>query len=251
MTLVFIFWGEYAGFKDVLAAAVARAGCPIVVISDSSNPNVRGVEHIPVSEYKLDHFYEAFKKHTVPWRARSLLRWFVLREFSRRDAVFPLFCADWDVIILRNLQSSYAPFADCDFTVSRFETSSSAAYGINRMEPLDGFCEMLSEWIVNSPEKLIEMNDMVAWSALSQINPWNIGDLFTITNGSVFDHNMHCGRDRFQFDGEAKKIVYADYHPNFLSLDGNLVPANTVHCWGSYKTRTREVIGHCGIAPLP
>ncbi len=94
---------------------------------------------------------------------------------------------------------------------------------------------------------------MEAWSRLSRKFNWKVGNLFETINGSVFDHNMHCGGERFVMDGPAKYIMWQDgppcYQPYFVRLDGALVAANSIHCWGTYKTRTREVLLKCGIQP--
>lgn len=240
MTLVYINWGHYAGFQDILNCAIARAGCRIIVISDVPKT---GVEYLPVSEFPIgEQMLNALEPHVGLWAAFSLARWHVLRQLAEREPdIFPVFCSDWDVMIFRNLAEAYAPFADCDYTVSIDGGMASAAYGVSNFAALDALCKLVEE---NITEKTL--NDMEAWSRLTRTGAWKVGNLFETIGGSVFDHNMHCGGGRFAMDGPAKRVVYEDGYPYFISPDGT-VAANTIHCWGTYKNRTGEVLRKCGI----
>ncbi len=159
-----------------------------------------------------------------------------------------MFCADWDVMIFRNLPDAYAPFKTFDYTNSQYTGMGSAPYGINNPAALEALCDLIEANATDST-----LNDMEAASRLERTGNWKVGNLFEIVNGSVFDHSMHCGGDRFQMEGEAKRVVYSDGNPYFLLHDGlltapeTLIAANTIHLWGSYKTRADEVARHCGI----
>jgi hypothetical protein len=88
---------------------------------------------------------------------------------------------------------------------------------------------------------------MEAWSRNRRAHDWKVGNLYEIHDNSVFDHSMHAGGERFVTDGPAMKVVFENQQPYFLSHDGSLVAANTLHCWGSYKTRTAEMRKLAGI----
>ncbi len=242
MTLCFIFWGKYDGYKSVLACARARAGCPIIVISDGKPPE--GVRHIPLSDFPTS---ERLRRYMIPhigrWCSFSLARWHVLREFARKEPdIFPVFCADWDVMIFRNLPDAYAPFKTFDYTNSQYTGMGSAPYGINNPAALEALCDLIE---ANATDTAL--NDMEAASRLERTGNWKVGNLFEIVNGSVFDHSAHCGGDRFQMAGEAKMVMYNNGLPYFSLHDGTLIMANTIHLWGSYKTRADEVARNCGI----
>jgi hypothetical protein len=245
VTLVFIVrtaLDPYAGFADVIECAKLRANCPIWVISDQPDPG--GVNYVPISEFPVgDRMREKFSEHMNAWSGLTLARWYVLREFIKRyDPPFPIICMDWDVMIFRDLAEAYAPFAEDDYTVSVLGDLDSAAYGINRLEPLEAFCDMVERISEEDDPRRDQLNDMLAWQQFRHTDSWTVGNLFEIRDGSVFDHNIHCGADRFVMDGEAKRVVFLDGMPHFVSLDGSLVVANTIHCWGTYKTRTRELL---------
>ncbi len=242
MTLVFIFWGKYAGFEAVLACAKARAGCRIIVISDAKKPP-QDVEHVRLGEFQdgLRMRWTIEMQSGDRWCSYSLARWFVLRELGEKQPdIFPVFCSDWDVMIFRNLAEAYAPFMEFDYTISREGGMESAAYGVNNPAALDAWCKLVEYLTPCVP------NDMEAWSRLTRTGVWDVGNLFEIRNGSVFDHNMHSGGDRFDMQGEAKKVAYSA-DPYFELHDGTLIRANTMHLWGSYKSRAHEVLSNCGI----
>jgi hypothetical protein len=245
VTLVFIVrttLDPYPGFTDVIESAKRRANCPIWVISDQPDPG--GVNYVPISEFPVgDEMRARFARQMNPWSCLTLARWYVLRDFIRKyDPPFPIICMDWDVMIFRDLGAAYAPFEECDYTVSVLDGLDSAAYGINRMEPLEAFCDMVEGISDDNRPEAQQLNDMLAWRLFRGTAAWKVGDLFEIRDGSVFDHNIHCGADRFRMEGEAKQVVFLGGTPYFVALDGSLVVANTIHCWGTYKTRTRELM---------
>lgn len=249
MILVFIYWGNYDGLNAVLACAKARAECPIYVISDSQPPS--GVNHIPISDYSIGgRMMELFCSNNIcRWAAFSLSRWYILRDFMiSRELPFPVFCADWDVMIFRNLAKSYEPFREKDFTVSYEGAMSSAAYGVNHIDPLNAYCTLIEKQAHDGGDYAATLNDMEAWARTYRAHLFKVGNLHEIHNGSVFDHSMHCGQDRFAFDGEAKRLEFHEHNPYFVLKDGQTrIAANTIHCWGSYKHKPNELAKHAGI----
>lgn len=221
MTIAFIFWGKYDGFNSALACANARANCPVIVIADRPHP-----------------MGKLLAETVGNWCSYSLSRWFVLLELGRKmPHIFPVFCCDWDVMIFQDLAKAYEPFQDCDFTVSMDGNMMSAVYGMNRVEPLEALCE-----VIKRDAKDKTLNDMEATARLAREGNWKVGNLFEIKNDSVFDHNIVCGSERFQMDGNVKRIVWHNQSPYFVRHDGGLVRANTIHCWGPFKSKPAELL---------
>lgn len=243
MTLVFITWGSYEGFQAVLSCAKARAGCRIIVIS---NNKVEGVEHIPLSDFPIGQvMLGKLKPHVGEWAAYSLARWFVLRELlTPHPDMVPVFCADWDVMIFRDLAKAYTPFLDCDYTVSIDQDMSSAAYGVNNFAALDALCNLIAD---NQSDPTL--NDMEAWARLTRTGKWKVGNLFEIHDESVFDHNIVCGADRFMMLDGCKEVTWLDGIPYFQLFDLTLIRATTIHCWGPWKSKPAELLRLAGIKP--
>jgi len=250
MTLAFLNWGHYSGFRPVLDCAKARAGCPIIVISDYDK--LKGVESIPIANFPVGNaMLNLFAPHVGQWQAYSLARWYVLRDLLRnRPELFPVFCADWDIMFFRDLAQAYQPFLTNDYNVSVDNGVASAAYGINRIEPLESYCDMTEKLFRDKSGDLSIQNDMIAWLANTSTGKWKVGNLFEIHNGTVLDHNIHCGTDRFIFDGENKLVEFHTGHPYFvLKSDQTRIAAASIHCWGDWKSKPESVLKLIGIKP--
>jgi hypothetical protein len=161
---------------------------------------------------------------------------------------FPVFCVDWDVMVFQDLQKAYIPFKEYDISVSFEGKMSSAAYCVNHISPLSSYCALIEQQAQEGGDQAERLNDMEAWARTYRHFDLNIGDLHQIKNGTVFDHSMHCGQDRFEFDGQTKKLEFHDHNPYFVLKDGKTrILANTIHCWGSYKSKPNELVKNAGI----
>ena len=247
MTLIYIFWGEFPGFTDVLACAKKRAGCPIIVVSDGAPPP--GVKHIPIQNFKYaETFLKLAGKQVGKGMATCIARWFVLRDLLLTTPLnYPIFCSDWDILIFENLEKAHAPFLDFDYAVSTSDGISSAAYAINSRLPLDEFCAKSESLFSNNEPVAQNQNDMAIWRYVSGTGKFKVGNLNQVVDSRLFDHNMHCGESEFVFDGPAKRVQFVEGYPFFQAKDGSLIKAVTFHCWGTYHTRTKEMRERAGI----
>lgn len=250
MTVVFIAWGRYGGFPDAVRMAVARSGCPVYVICDTS-PKMSGCTEIPINEFPSGCFEaEITQRNGGSWfHSRSLARWCVLLEAATKLGMsWPIWCLDWDVLVFSDLNQATKPFLGFDYCVSQYRTSSSAPYLINRPEPLVEFCQQLRLIIATgTQETLHHLQDMAAWGMFAGTETgkgFKAGNLNQIINDSTFDHNVHCDGTDFVADGQVKKIEWRNGHPYFFAASAPTQPvlAHTVHCWGTFKTRTGELV---------
>lgn len=249
MTCIFIAWGNYAGFDDALWCAREFSGVPLHVISETTRGY--GVQHdirdyLPASRLAG---LTARMNGLPALNPRSICRWIVLLDFMQRNphVTWPVFCLDWDVLVFQDLNHAYAPFLNCDFSITApIEPGStlqrSAAYAVNHSEPLEVLCHMVDDWIA-SDQPLDWLNDMSAWSRVADsANWWSVGNLLEVKNGSVFDANLTDPQGMAWGDG-GKKIVWANGRPHFISLQtGRLIKANALHCWGPYKNKTHDFV---------
>ncbi len=258
MNVLFVAFGTYPGLKDALKAAVARAGVPVHLVSDKTEES--GVISHPLSEFKeslavREQLLNA-KGASGPFHSCGLTRWFVLRELLRRGEIsLPVFTPDWDFLIFRNLRDAHSAFRAHDFAVSvlrqREEEESrlrTAPYWINRLEPLEAYCDLVTSMLrVNSPF-LPKMNDMCVWLQNAELNNWHVGDTYTIHDGTVFDHHMMTDEGKFESEGDSHRIEWSDGLPYLTTTLGRKrVMANTLHCWGKWKLLTGQLLQAAGI----
>ena len=241
MTTFFVHWGYYEGLSHSVALAESVNGCKSCVISD------------PPIGVAAEELFAAIKRHKKDINFNlnffSIARWFtvlsIARTFSSKR--WPIFIADWDMLIFARLQESLAPFLDFDIgrTVNHPNAGdASAAYYIRSVDVLEAFCSEL-QWLANNDSPLlIGIQDMSAWSLVAHKRNLKVADLTEIQNGSTFDHNIHAGDGIYVMDGRAKQITWRDGVPFFKLLSGEPVRANVVHCWGSYKNREWELCNH-------
>lgn len=250
MTVIFIAWGHYDGFKDAVKCAETFAGCPVHVVSENPVPcqNQHRIQDCPQSHALLTKL----QRETGDNRWTYLIRWLLLKEFIDLHPELdpPWFAPDWDVLFFRPLSESYQPFLQDDYVVSihdEFPFPQSAAYCINTLGALVCFCELVHR-IIGEHSAAYKVDDMSTWAMMQRESPfWKVGDLNEIHNGSVFDHNIHCGKARFKMDGQAKRITWVNQKPEFTGLNGVPITANTIHCWGTYKGKTGDLLRKAGL----
>lgn len=246
MIVVFIAWNDYSGLVDAVDLAMLRSGCEVAVISEKK---IKCSEWINIHDFKSHHLLATIENRTNDRMllSRSICRWFVLQEYLKSKTLdaFPVLCLDWDVLVFINLVEAYAPFCGFDFTHSVIDGHESAAYGINNRKSLDSFCDMILRMCEPGATSMNDMNDMMAWKLNRIQGNLTAGNLYEEINGSVFDHNVCLFGNRFADAGGAKKIVWKSGIPHFLDRStGRPIKANTIHCWGSFKSRTSEMKKH-------
>lgn len=249
MNLTFVFWGNYGGFPDVIKLAQRRAGCPIHIISDGVGQKIPGWVDVREFSGSLAMLGDLRKRHTRGWQCSSLCRWLVLREFARsRGLSGPLVLSDWDILWTRSLEESRDLFEKFDCMVSDAGCGSSAAYVVNNQDVLDAYSEELIRWMRTKASPWgDDFNDMCVWSDVANSGKWRVGNMWKEHGGSMFDHNIHVGEKEFVMDGPAKKVVYRNGDAFFVKCSGEEVLARSIHCWGTYKNRTSEVLRNLGI----
>lgn len=233
MNLFFIAWGEYLGFKAAIQCAKERCGCKVHVVRDRKSS---------ILESLLGNGQHDGGKLA---RATSLARWFVLLEgMKKMELSYPVFCADWDMMIFSNLEAACAPFLECDFarTVNHPNLGdTNAAYLVCKEEPLREFCSLVSSSNQNCDDP--ECHDMKVWREVADQGKWKVGDLTEIKNSSTFDLGVHCSLGKYRMAGASKLITFKDGHPYFtIDATGEQILAHNIHCWGEYKGREPELL---------
>lgn len=245
---------HYAGTVDAIKAAEVRSGCRVWCIGDSPIPCQNFISYDRCSESGKALLGKTTEEGRKRWATPPLLRTMAVWDFirSRNDLVWPILPLDNDILVFSNLLEVCKPLLDYDFSAPKIGMGTTGAYMVRSIEVFEACIEGIFNMIGTEPI----LNDMVAWSQMYQSGKWSVGDILIERDGGVFDTNMHAGEDRYVMEPStvplwgplAKKLTWVLAHPHFTRLsDGQLVRAHWLHCWGSYKLRTKELLEKAGI----
>jgi hypothetical protein len=248
MTLLFVnVVGEYSGFPNVLEAAKRFADAPVVVLEPKSS--VAHSSNTVFNRSFRDSANRFLQRNPVimdhPGNMPSILRWLIAAEFAEESEIeWPMLVLDWDVMVFQPIKEAWAPFKQFDIGCGcHGDGNWTAPYGVSK-------CALLSfsTWLMDEPI-LPWMQDMYLWQKFynEQGGVITRADIATIVNGATWDTNIGLGLDRFKTNEDGKRIVWVDGRPHFEAIGGNLVKANCVHCWGTYKTKTSQLAERAGL----
>lgn len=262
MTLVFIAWGDYGGWRHSVRCAAARAKADRVYVIGQQKYrfNTLGADWLNLEDFLAS-------KKLIPDMisghgdglscAYSLTRWIVVKELAASGrATFPIFTADWDMMLFSDLKAACQPFLQYDFSVTvnhPNDADVSAAYLITRIEPLVIFQSNLERVLygddtIAKEEYAKYAQDMGEWQKVFSTKQFTRGVMSRNVNGGTFDHNIECPGDGLEMEGPAKRIYWQGQTPFFRRVDnGEYVKAHCIHCWGSHKNREVELAGNAGI----
>jgi hypothetical protein len=247
----------YGGVMDAVRAAEVRSGCRVWLISDypehmGSRPGTLHTKSYWSTVDKLlsDATVEARKG----WHTAGLCRWLILRDFIKSEPrlTWPILPLDYDVMVFSDLTKAYEPLLGYDFCLPIYGIGTCAAYSVHNTASLNAAVDLMFEMTKTRPE----LNDMALWSAMYNSKQWNVGNLVPEINGGMFDMSIHRSEEGYMMEPstepmwgpETKKITWKDGFPHFTRRsDGGLVRAHWIHCWGSYKNRTKELLRTAGI----
>jgi hypothetical protein len=237
----------YPGYKHVLACAKAFAGGRVFSIAKEDQGFA---EHVPLQDYYgasnefRDKFLEVWPEPRYIWHLNSYVRWFAIRDLMKRSGLdYPVFTPDWDLMIFQNVAEACKPFSMWECLLG------GSAYYIRHAGVLDEFCEAAMRAL--RFREHAHPTDMTIWQRLG-INKYLIR---RPEHGALFDINIHlkqgcqldAGADKFN-GRSPKKIYWIDGRPHFMDLaSAELVKANCIHCWGSFKEKTGELAGKAGL----
>lgn len=239
--VAFVHWVEMPWFDDVLAFARARAGLPVVVISDRKE-NKEGVRWHDIKQFHWDGFEKLAAVRGL-FFAGSIRRWFVLNKAMQRGIVSaPVFTPDWDDLIQMPLASTAEHFAHADYATTFHATHiKRAPLLINNPACLDSFCRMIETMLAIESPRLRSIQDSSGWSVTALVHDWTVANLCEIFDNSVFDHSLGFGaEDGYVMDGAMKKLDWFSGVPYFYVAPGRGVRAKTIQCWGRFKEKIPE-----------
>lgn len=246
MNIFYSYNGRYSGFKDSVLSARTMGGCPVHVMTDQKD-YIRGAivedqNQLPVPDDVRNIFQ---------YQINGLLRWLAISRFVKKNSILgTIVVFDWDFLLFSNLTEALEPFSAFPLCNSKeVDSSWNAAWVIRDQALLHDFIPFTFESIRKRQcgDECVQYNDMAMWNLFIYTHQIPHGNLSDIKNNSVFDHNLHCGHGKYECDGMAKKITWKDKRPYFTLLDGTMIKAHTIHCWGPSKGKTSELITLSGI----
>ena len=215
--------------------------------------------YYPLNEYKDVHFHK-FEKcftnlHTAPPELtfRFISRWFLCRNFIKKNNLSSALCLDNDILICSPVSSWPEEITASDYCLS--QSHSAHTNLINNDLVLDAFTRYI---IRTFSEKAKEFNflknmflkirqkpkgggicDMALWKRLTKHQPSlrvfeDISQIFP--NNTTFDHNINI-TDGYERSNKGIKNITRRGAAYYCKQDpsGNLIKFNTLHFQGAAK----------------
>jgi hypothetical protein len=260
MKVIFTARGPFPPFRYILRCAVERAGCEVLCISDT---DYRIGTHVPIDDFnhsavKWRKQFTKFPSELAESKKKGIGRWFILREFlDRMGGNEPIFLADWDVFVTRNVNDSFAHLLNYDLAIVGGQSS----YGIFNRKALRAFTDFIFSISKNAAPIMADpdTSDMRVWQWFRDISQYSYGHMDVVHDGAVFDANLYV-RFLYEQDGSdiygpeyapdpyrtvihnddvlyAKKIEVINGDPYFVSARNpeRKILANSIHCWNSSR----------------
>jgi hypothetical protein len=260
--------GGWDGLKHALESAVRFSGVPVYCISEVDY----GIgTHIPVKNYmsyvdklsnEYGHMWDKDGLHQLG--LFSLNRWLVLLDYMEKNTSDePIYAPDWDVLVFQDLNVALEPFMELPAASLRvgivgFDNYWQNVHMVKNTEPLKIFLRTVYDLLKKGCNNL---HDMGCWTEAVNKGCLQMTDMNKVVNGSYFDPAItydpgrYHGKDVFQHEQpknemeatghipSMKVVKWVSGKPYFVLKDtGELVKANTIHCWGPLKGSTAKVL---------
>ncbi|MBX7137988.1 MAG: hypothetical protein K1X83_08395 [Oligoflexia bacterium] len=189
-------------------------------------------------------------------------RWFILREFCRRNGCERVVYCDSDVLIYSDLVEALKAWQGADYLNVTRGCWSTAVF--NRMSALDGFLELLMEMFARNSvlwqetldrlgfmrpydgaasSGIDNLTDMFAIRIFNDLRPEIKGDhLYSIKDGGCFDRNISISAPEtpldpeFEAHGDRKRLSWQDGVPYAVARpDVGPVRMHCLHYQGNAK----------------
>lgn len=257
--IVVIHRGDSHYLPDTIAQARAsNPGRRIILIGDRSNNNYLGVEHHCYSDYfsEAEDFAKIYKReHFDTYQYRWILfchqKYFILREFCRRNQIKKLLFIDSDVMIYDDIDKYFEYYSQFQLTLHEFPKSihaNACISFINDTSILDLHCKtyevLYREPLIQLREKfgVNLFHEMIGHHILLNTYPDRVYNLYAYRKedhvfpaSSFWDH-------RFTSEGKLVSITWRDDTPYISEIgSSDLVKAPILHFQGD-KTLMKKNI---------
>lgn len=214
--IIFLHYGSCGELPLVLSLAQQRnRNSSVVLLGDSGAPGVPGVEYFDFRDYfesagGFERIYCHLSAYSRRFEQFCFQRWFILRDFMRRQGIKNCFHADSDLLIMSDLMLEKGRLPICDMTLS-FGHAGFYAHNsyINNLHVLDAFCNHVEtefskgeqyfqrqigfnrlEMFFELRSSIEPLNDMRLWRSFRQESLFQFADSARVLDRSTFDHYL-------------------------------------------------------------
>lgn len=260
----------HTGYRPYLESCLRRAvasapGGRVVLLGDDANATIGLGEHHSIDDPSLRDDIDAFRSvyrqvstaHSFSRERFWVERWFLIRNFLRRERLDGCLAIDSDVLLFCNVAEEAERFHPYAMTFARWDPVRIVPHCnfINGLEGLESFCRYVLD-LYRSPEKMSRLAEInrkkfnFAWiSDMSLLAAWGATSGFpigyledTVASGVAFDTCLDDSRG-FVPCGylpgvlrQWKKIVFRDGIPHGIIQSNRLVvPMRCLHYHGRMK----------------
>ncbi len=239
---------------SLLQAKTTNPQSDIFLIGDQSNNCYKFVQHKFLSNYLYGatEFAKVYKHfHNINPCLNELVsfqRWFILRDFMMLNNLDKCLYIDSDVMLYTNVTLEQNKFSEFDLTLSH--SSSPHCNFINNFSALEKYCNLVFGLYTDSStleylEKMMQeysqkklfggVSDMSVFKAFKELKECHIGEISTLSDDSVYDHNINVADD-FEMCNGIKNIFLVEGQPFCKHIPSNKdIKFNALHFQGKAK----------------
>lgn len=224
----------------------------IFLLGDNSNKYLRFINHENFNFYcegakEFESIYadKHMSSNDFLYEMFCFQRWFILRDFMRKNHMEKCVHIDSDILLYVNLSEEQKKFEHSDFTLSR---KGSGHNSFIKLKGIEHFCEFLIDFYTKpSLFKILEslweekkkrpggICDMTLLNQYYQRNSDKIAQTSDIIENSVYDANINASHGFEMRDG-IKNIFWIDGKPYCKHLEsGKNIKFNSLHFQGYAK----------------
>jgi hypothetical protein len=244
---------------SLLQAKQTNPQSDIILLGDYSNDCYKFIHHENLNNYlfgarELGKVYKHF--HNINSYLNELLcfqRWFVLRDFMQTNNFNRCLYIDSDVMLYANVTQEQDKFSEFDLTLSH--NLSPHCNFINNLNALEKYCYFVfslytDSSIVKEIDQLMQevsqkrvwggVSDMTVFRAFKELPECNIGEVSTIIEDSIYDHNINASDD-FEMRNGIKSIFFVEGQPFGRHIpSGKSLKFNALHFQGKAKKLMKD-----------
>jgi hypothetical protein len=242
---------EYRGYFPTVVAQ-AKKHNKVIIIGDESTETPIDC-HVNDYSGDCDEFEELFENLNTAdpfYTFIQFKRYFVLRDFMRKNNIPVCQQLDTDVLIYSNATAEWEKFNRFDFTLTQRMSGHNSFF---TMKGIDGFCNFSLETYRNKDsydyEKIKShflirekyhmgggVCDMTFFEHYSSKIAGQVGEMMYIIDGSTYDQNIFDENDGYEMSNGIKKIRFIGEYPYCINkATKETIKFNTLHFVGGSK----------------